>query len=570
MTQPSGEPSSTQIKHQLDTLLASQTFAKSERLSELLRFIVNTAADNRADELTPYHIGIKVYQRDATFNPHKDSIVRVNAKRLRSKLKAHYDSPAAQDATLQIHLPERTLIPVFVANGQTAADVVTQQPKPAKIISKSWLGIVAGFITLLIIFGYFNAGNFKLTSTEQSVQNLEIQLALKSQSLAAQSFATEDYKNALVNYRKSILYDDSNADHRRSLGQTELKLALYNKAEQTLLSALKQDQSSTTDSQHVTTDLSLLGELYKQTGQYDKALSFLSQALSSASSSENPLQGNDLAIHYARLALVQGLTGNFTAARQNNETALSLVDVQQTTHRAQLSEVLAINAELKYFQGHYLDATIAANEALAIALSHFGETHSVVAARQYRVGNLFLQASQPEQAQQYFDKSLQTYHRIFGEKHPTIARIINKTGEALFIKRQFSQAASHYQRALEIGAVFLPASRLDKAAVLHNIGILHLHQKQPAKAQDHFAQSLAIYQQISGLNHQAVATLWRALGDAHRDLDKPQIAENYYAKALPVYQRVYGPGHQQTVKLIQAIASNLKRSGQLDKTQIID
>ena len=339
-----------------------------------------------------------------------------------------------------------------------------------------------------------------------------------------------------------------------------------------MLSALQQDQSSTAHSQHVTTDLSLLGALYKQTGQYDKALIFFSQALSWAISSahKSPLQGNELAIHYARLALVQGLTGDFSAAQQSIDTALSIVDRQQTTHRAQLSEVLAINAELKYFQGQYFDATVAANEALAIAQRHFGETHSVVAARQYMIGNLFLQANRPDRAQQHYDKSLQIYHHIFAEKHPAIAQIVNKTGEALFKKQQFSQAANHYHQALEIGAVFLPANTLDKAAVLHNIGTLHLHQEQPAKAQDHFEQSLSIYRQFPGRDHQAIATLWRALGDANRDLHKRQIAQNYYAKALPVYQRVYGHGHQHTVELIQAMDKNLKLSGQLDMTQTID
>ena len=62
-------------------------FAQSGRLRKFLRFVVEETLAGRAGALKEYTIGIDVFERDESFDPQTSSIVRVEASRLRGKLK---------------------------------------------------------------------------------------------------------------------------------------------------------------------------------------------------------------------------------------------------------------------------------------------------------------------------------------------------------------------------------------------------------------------------------------------------------------------------------------------------
>jgi serine/threonine-protein kinase len=82
---------------QLEKILAHGLFARSERMGRFLRVAVERALDGRADELKEYLIGVEVFDRKQSYDPRVDPIVRVEARRLRSKLKAYYDGEGRSD-----------------------------------------------------------------------------------------------------------------------------------------------------------------------------------------------------------------------------------------------------------------------------------------------------------------------------------------------------------------------------------------------------------------------------------------------------------------------------------------
>ena len=67
-------------------------FVQSDRLGRFLRFTVETTLAGRAEVLKQYVIGTEVYDRKPPYHPNIDSIVRSEARRLRSKLKEYYES----------------------------------------------------------------------------------------------------------------------------------------------------------------------------------------------------------------------------------------------------------------------------------------------------------------------------------------------------------------------------------------------------------------------------------------------------------------------------------------------
>ncbi|HYO80250.1 MAG TPA: tetratricopeptide repeat protein [Bryobacteraceae bacterium] len=93
------------IEKCLDRILASSTFAQAPILSRLLRYLVMQTLSGRAGELKEYSVGVEVLGRSVSFDPRTDTIVRVHARRLRSKLNEYYSGPGRAD-TIRIAVPK--------------------------------------------------------------------------------------------------------------------------------------------------------------------------------------------------------------------------------------------------------------------------------------------------------------------------------------------------------------------------------------------------------------------------------------------------------------------------------
>src|SRR4051812_48951036 len=92
------EPSA--VRAQLERVLASKTFSRSPRISRFLGFVVEQTLAGQEDKLKEYLLGVEVFNRMDTFDPRIDSIVRVEARRLRYKLERYYETEGQNDTVL--------------------------------------------------------------------------------------------------------------------------------------------------------------------------------------------------------------------------------------------------------------------------------------------------------------------------------------------------------------------------------------------------------------------------------------------------------------------------------------
>jgi adenylate cyclase len=107
------------IKRALDRILESETFSRSERMKRFLSFTVSMVLEGRTDELKEYSIGVAAFDKPENFDPRLDPIVRVEAGRLRTKLKEYYEREGREDC-LQIYFPKRSYVPQFHVRTQEA------------------------------------------------------------------------------------------------------------------------------------------------------------------------------------------------------------------------------------------------------------------------------------------------------------------------------------------------------------------------------------------------------------------------------------------------------------------
>ena len=93
------------IRQQLDRLLRSELFSHADRQSRFIKYVVEEELAGRGKRLNQYSIATEVFDRNESFDPLVDSIVRVEARRLRSKL-AEYYAEEGQEDDVGIRLPK--------------------------------------------------------------------------------------------------------------------------------------------------------------------------------------------------------------------------------------------------------------------------------------------------------------------------------------------------------------------------------------------------------------------------------------------------------------------------------
>jgi adenylate cyclase len=108
---------SSTMRTYLERILGSAPFAQSERLQRFLKFAVTETLAGRSDRLKGYSIAVAVFDRDPSFDSAIDAIVRVEAARLRTKLREYYDGEGRDD-------PVRLVLP----KGRYAIQLETPQP----------------------------------------------------------------------------------------------------------------------------------------------------------------------------------------------------------------------------------------------------------------------------------------------------------------------------------------------------------------------------------------------------------------------------------------------------------
>ena len=126
---PSGRPSAEEIQAQLGKILESGLFIRSERLRRFLRVAVDRALAGETEGLKEYSLGRDVFDRDEGYDPRIDSIVRVEATRLRKKLSEYYLSPGSNDPVL-IEFPRGSYVPVFT-HRLPAVPQAASEPQPS-------------------------------------------------------------------------------------------------------------------------------------------------------------------------------------------------------------------------------------------------------------------------------------------------------------------------------------------------------------------------------------------------------------------------------------------------------
>src|ERR1700676_4291261 len=121
-----------EIKSELDRILRSRAFIQSHRIRRFLQFVVEESLLGQPHRLKEYLIGLEVFDRREAFDPRVDSIVRVEARRLRNKLEEYYRNEGQEDP-VRVLLRKGSYVPIFEYRHAGSTTTATSQRRVVEI-----------------------------------------------------------------------------------------------------------------------------------------------------------------------------------------------------------------------------------------------------------------------------------------------------------------------------------------------------------------------------------------------------------------------------------------------------
>lgn len=210
----------------LERVLHGRALHGSDSLKAFLRFIVDKAIENQESQLKEYVIATEVFGRGNDFDSRVDSVVRVQAGRLRTKLHEYYETEGKDDRVI-IVLPKGQYTPVFSCaqkneerdgyNGSGAADAsaagaVSNQDEPPGIAQAAEINGSAQMAAIAPASG----------SVIDSTRMIDAKVAARRWRIAALAFAmTSVMLGALAVFYRVRAVEMSEAVEGRARGATD-------------------------------------------------------------------------------------------------------------------------------------------------------------------------------------------------------------------------------------------------------------------------------------------------------------------------------------------------------------
>jgi len=166
---------------ELKTVLESRGFARAPALANLLSYLCEKLFAGEANQIKEYSIAVEAFRRSDSFDQDSDSIVRVEANRLRRRLAEYYQGEGARNP-LQISIPVGQYVPKFERNAAGSEGPSADSGKPSAAITaaprqgefaalaRSWWWATPALLVLLLAAGYFWRHSFQQRGEQPSVE----------------------------------------------------------------------------------------------------------------------------------------------------------------------------------------------------------------------------------------------------------------------------------------------------------------------------------------------------------------------------------------------------------------
>lgn len=308
------------------------------------------------------------------------------------------------------------------------------------------------------------------------------------------------------------------------------------------------------------TQLNRLAILYREAGQFTKALPLFERALAIREKTLGPADPAT-AESIKGLAMVYLKLGQPAKALPLYERALSLTETLSHPKHEDLVEALNGLAYALNELGQYPKALPLYQRALSLRESKLGPDDPDTVTSLNDVAFTYSMQGEYAKALPLYERTLAIREKVLGPEHPAVAESLNGLGMTLSGLGQFARAMVVLQRAVAIQEKNLKGDDPDTAWTLTYLAHVYGELGRYADALQVYARALAIREKSLGPSHPETATSLNGLGWVYDMLGQYAQALPLNERALAIRERIQGADHPDTATSLVALAYTYHKQG---------
>jgi len=335
-----------------------------------------------------------------------------------------------------------------------------------------------------------------------------------------------EWKESNENSHYSSILIKISIIYQNILNKNEKAIKYYNRA--ILLQSNNSDKAKFYNS---------IGEIYRNNGEYDKALDSFNKAKQSL-----PPNHPDIANSYNNIGSIYYDKGEYDRAldyyykSMNIKKSISLDD-------AYIHSSYNLIGNIYVNKGEYDKALEYFDKSLTIRKLTLPPNHPDIANSYNNIGSIYNCEGKYDEALDYYNKALNIQIESLPPNHPDIADSYNNIGQIFYNKGEYDKALDFSNESLKIQIESLPPNHPDIANSYNNIGRIYNCKGEYVKALEYFDKSLKIQIESLPPNHPDIANSYNNIGSIYNCQGEYDKALDYYNKALNIQIESLPPNH---------------------------
>ena len=307
----------------------------------------------------------------------------------------------------------------------------------------------------------------------------------------------------------------------------------------------------------------VLGAIYLQLGQDDRAITLFGHAL------ELQHARTDDADLRAQLARAQYEKGDYAAAEKNADLALIAHRASDGGNSAIVAHDLALQGEIARRQGDFKKAEPLLQQALAMARARLKAPHAQIAADLNELAVLYSDMHRPDEGATLTEEALTMFRALYGENHLDVAENLINLGSFRMQAGHVAEALPLLEQAIAIYRRLLPADHplLANALVNHARAFDRLGRYR--EAEPLYLQALAMQRRMLGEQHPDLAATLNNLAVLYFHEDDYADAADFSRQAMAIWAAQGKPEHPFALISKSHLATALRESGDLVQSERI-
>ncbi|HSB24928.1 MAG TPA: serine/threonine-protein kinase [Burkholderiaceae bacterium] len=317
------------------------------------------------------------------------------------------------------------------------------------------------------------------------------------------------------------------------------------------------------DSAEAARSLSRLGQVTEDLGHYDAAIGHLQRALAILRRAQSP---DPLAIARALRALANARRENGKDYAEAERTYLAAIDSAARAGKAGDAERARSMTGLGFvlrFSGKLTAARSWLEQALALRIQTFGETHPETIQSISALGALLLRETRHTEAIAQFERALSLARRVYGADHLQTAYIAANLGNALVGAGRYAEAEHMMREALPIFRARLGEDHPRTNYMTENLANAIFYQARYDEALPMYLNSVERIRQRFGESHAEYGLSLSNLCGVYVAMERFNEAIATCRRAAGVLDKAFPPGHFVAVETLTKLGTALIGAGRL-------